>query len=212
MKWAVLVGGTGSNLRALLEQSLTVGLVISHRADAGALDIARSHGIAVCTLLPRDYPSRASYGQALRHQLTQAKIDAIALAGFMRWLDGDTVQAWWGKIFNIHPSLLPAFSGLHAVRQALAYGVSWTGVTVHVVDQGEDSGPIVAQIPIAVLPGDSEESLSERIHQVEHRLYAAVLKAFEAGSFYVDGRQVVWNRPVPGLERGNYAVGIDQCH
>jgi len=211
MKWSVLVGGKGSNLQALLDHSLEVGLVISHREGVGALQVAEAHGLAHTTILPGAFGSRAEYGQALRDALERTHIEAIALAGFMRWLDGETVAAWSGKIFNIHPSLLPAFGGMNAVGQALAHGVRWTGVTIHLVDEGEDSGPIVAQVPVPVLGDDTEESLSERIHRIEHQIYGPVLKAFEAESFGVHGRRVIWRHDIEGFEGGRYAVGIDQC-
>ena len=192
VRWAVLVGGTGSNLEALIQKGISVELVVSHKRQVRALEIARRHHIWHETLLPASYADRDAYGQALRRLLDGAKIDAIALAGFMRWLDPLTVETYRNRIFNIHPSLLPAFSGLNAVAQALAYGVGWTGVTVHLVDEGEDSGPIVAQEPVKVQPGDTEASLAERIHRVEHRLYGEVLQAFEHERFAVNGRRVVW--------------------
>lgn len=209
MKWAVLVGGTGSNLAALLRHGLGVELVVSHRRGVLALEVAREYGVPTVTLLPNAYPSREAYGDALRAELVQAKVDAVALAGFMRWLDCETVNAWSGRIFNIHPSLLPSFSGLNAVAQALAHGVRWTGVTVHVVDEGEDSGPIVAQVPVPIHRNDTEETLSARIHRAEHALYGPVLKAYEAKGFEVQGRNVVWHTGAPDLERGSYAVGVD---
>ncbi len=192
MRWAVLVGGAGSNLAALLERGVGVELVVSHRAGVGALAIARAHRVPAAVLLPSRYPSREAYGEALRQAFDDAAIDAVAMAGFLRWLDAETVQAYRGRIFNVHPSLLPAFPGLHAIRQALAYGVRWTGVTVHLVDEGQDTGPVVAQEPVPVEPADTEESLAARIHAVEHRLYGDVLQAFERQRFFVSGRRAIW--------------------
>lgn len=192
MKWAVLVGGTGSNLRAFLERGLEVCVVVSHRRDAGALDVAAEYNIPAVVLLPKHFRDRDDYGRALGRELAMAGAEGVALAGFMRWLDTATVQTWSGRIFNIHPSLLPAFAGLNAVGQALAHGVQWTGVTVHLVDEGQDSGPIVAQVPVEVTEGDTEASLSERIHCVEHSLYWQVLHAFEERKFYVEGARVHW--------------------
>lgn len=190
MKWAVLVGGQGTNLEAILAAGLSVDLVISHRAGVRALAVADGYGVDREVLLPRDFPDRDRYGQALRARLGERGIEAVALAGFMRWLDPGTVDAYRGRIFNVHPSLLPAFAGLNAIAQALAYGVVWTGVTVHLVDEGEDTGPIVAQEPVPVLESDTEETLAARIHAVEHRLYPETLRAFEQGAWYLEGRRV----------------------
>lgn len=194
MRWAVLVGGQGTNLEALLRAGLSVDLVVSHRAGVRALAVAETHRVESQVLLPRAFPDRDSYGRALVSIFRERGIEAVALAGFMRWLDPGTVDAYRGRIFNVHPSLLPAFRGLNAVGQALAYGVAWTGVTVHLVDEGEDTGPIVAQEPVRVLDSDDEETLAARIHAVEHRLYPETLVAFEQGAFHLDGRRVRWHR------------------
>ncbi len=210
MKWAVLVGGRGSNLQALLDHGLEVALVVSHREGVGALAVATAHRVRSATLLPSRFPSRLEYGRALRQALDAAEVDAIAMAGFMRWLDAETVEAWAGRVFNIHPSLLPAFSGINAVAQALAHGVQWTGVTVHLVDQGQDSGPIVAQVPVPVMRGDTELRLAQRIHEAEHQLYGRVLKAYEDRNFELVGQRVIWRIEPPQIEGGTHAVGIDQ--
>ncbi|MBX5467769.1 MAG: phosphoribosylglycinamide formyltransferase [Firmicutes bacterium] len=190
MKWGVLVGGQGTNLRALLEAGIEVVVVVSHRQGVGALDIAARWGVPAIVLLPRDYPDRAAYGEALRSILADYRVEAVALAGFLRWLDPKTVAAYKNRILNVHPSLLPAFPGLDGVDQALAGGVRWTGVTVHVVDEGHDTGPIVAQCPVPVAPDDDPSRLAARVHAVEHRLFPAVVKAFDAGLIRVDGRRV----------------------
>lgn len=190
MKWAVLVGGTGSNLRALLEHRVDVGVVISHRTGVGALEIADSFGVPWRVLTAREYPDRDHYGEVLRHALAEFDVNAIALAGFLRWLDDETVNRYRNCILNVHPSLLPAFPGLNAVQQALDYGVRCTGVTVHIVDEGQDSGPIVAQEPVAIEPDDTEESLLPRIHAVEHRIYPQAVRAFDQGLISISGRLV----------------------
>lgn len=181
MRWAVLVGGTGSNLAAILQSGFPVAVVVSHRKSAGALDIARRHGIPAEYLLPAQYPGRAEYDAALRRLLSRYEVEAIAMAGFLRWLHPETISAYPGRIVNIHPSLLPAFPGLNAVEQAYDHGVRWTGVTVHFVDEGHDSGPIIAQVPVPRHEHDRVEDLAARIHAAEHRLYPAVLKALEDG-------------------------------
>jgi phosphoribosylglycinamide formyltransferase-1 len=196
MRWAVLVGGQGTNLKALLEAGIEVAVVISHRAGVGALGIAANWGVPAEVLLPRQFPDRAAYGQALRAILARFGVEGILLAGFLRWLDKETVEHYRNRILNIHPSLLPAFPGLDGVGQALRWGVRWTGVTVHIVDEGQDTGPIVAQCPVPVAADDDEESLSAKIHAVEHRLYPAVVKAFDQGLIRVEGRQVRIAGPV----------------
>lgn len=181
MRWAVLVGGTGSNLRAIVESGLSVELVISHRADAGALAIAEAHRIPTRVVLAKDYPDRDAYDAALRDCLAEYNIERIAMAGFLRWLTSSTIAQYGGAILNLHPSLLPAYPGLHAIERAYRDGVLWTGVTVHFVDEGHDSGPIVAQVPVPRLPRDSIEDLASRVHAAEHQLYPEVLKAVDRG-------------------------------
>ncbi|MHB1955138.1 MAG: phosphoribosylglycinamide formyltransferase [Sulfobacillus sp.] len=181
MKWAVLVGGTGSNLHALLEQGIAVSLVVSHREGVGALGIARDYHVPVEVITAKTYPDRAQYDQALRYALQKYQIDAIAMAGFLRWLTPATIDVYGGRILNIHPSLLPAFPGLNAIEQAYRYGVRWTGVTVHFVDEGKDTGPVVAQLPIRIDPGDSMATVEERVHRAEHRLYPKVVEAMDKG-------------------------------
>ncbi|PSR33166.1 MAG: phosphoribosylglycinamide formyltransferase [Sulfobacillus benefaciens] len=179
MRWAVLVGGTGSNLRALLSEDVPVALVVSHRSGVGAIAIAEEFGVPVEVLTKREYPDRHDFDRELRQTLNRYDIDAIAMAGFLRWLTKETVDAFRGRIINIHPSLLPAFPGLHAIEQAYRYGVRWTGVTVHFVDEGQDTGPIIAQVPVRVDPGTSLGELETAIHKVEHDLYPKVVAALE---------------------------------
>lgn len=190
MKWAVLVGGTGTNLRALLEHGVNVAVVVSHRPGVKAIEVAGEFGVPVHVLSSREHPDRNRYGELLRDILTRYDVEAIALAGFLRWLDTATVERFSNRILNVHPSLLPAFPGLNAIRQALDYGSRWTGVTVHIVDEGEDSGPIVVQEPVAIEPGESEASLTARIHTLEHRLYPYAVQAMDRGIVKVDGRKV----------------------
>jgi phosphoribosylglycinamide formyltransferase-1 len=186
MKWAVLVGGTGSNLRALLQTGFPVSLVVSHRPGVGALAIAQAHHIPHAVITPKPFgKDREAYDAALREVLHQHQIEAVALAGFLRWLTATTVDHFRGRIVNIHPSLLPAFAGLHAIERAYAAGVLWTGVTVHFVDEGQDTGPVIAQTPVPRYPDDSLEALEARIHQAEHELYPKVLWA-------LDGHDIAW--------------------
>ncbi|MGC8488658.1 MAG: phosphoribosylglycinamide formyltransferase [Clostridia bacterium] len=190
MRWAALVGGTGSNLRALIAAGCPIALVVSHRPGVGALDIADAAGIPHIVLDPRQHSGREAYDAALLDVLREADIEALVLAGFLRILTAPVVRAYAGRAVNVHPSLLPAFQGLHAVRQALDYGVRVTGVTVHIVDEGLDSGPIIFQEALTVHPDDDEETLSERIHAIEHRLLPAAVRLLDQQHLSVIGRQV----------------------
>jgi phosphoribosylglycinamide formyltransferase-1 len=192
MRWAVLVGGRGSNLAALLAAGLDVRLVVSHRAHVGALDIAREASVTAHVLTARSHPDPVEYDAELAHLLEEAGVEAVVAAGFLRMLREPVLSRFPGRILNVHPSLLPAFPGLHAIEQALAHGVKVTGVTVHLVDAGLDSGPIVAQEAVEVLPGDTADTLAGRIHPVEHRLLPAAARALEQGRLVVAGRTVTW--------------------
>ncbi|MCY0881862.1 MAG: phosphoribosylglycinamide formyltransferase, partial [Firmicutes bacterium] len=158
MKWAVLVGGTGSNLEAMLKAGAPISLVVSHRAGVRALDIAAQYRVPAITVLPKDFASRTAYDDYLLRLLVDCGIDAVALAGFMRWMGSNIVEAYRGRLVNIHPSLLPAFAGLHAIEQAYDAGVFWTGVTVHFVDEGHDTGPIIAQ---SVVPRYAQDTVED---------------------------------------------------
>ncbi len=199
MKWAVLVGGRGSNLAALLESGLDVRLVVSHRARVGALDIAARAGVPARVLLPRKAEGPVALDRTLAEWLEAAGIEAVAAAGYLRILRAPVVDRYVGRILNVHPSLLPAFPGLHALEQALAHGVKVTGVTVHLVDAGLDSGPIVAQEPVPVLPGDTADTLGARVQAVEHRLLPAAAWALDEGRLEVRGRQVRWRQTSAGV-------------
>lgn len=192
MRWAVLVGGTGSNLRALLERGLTVNVVVSHREEVGALDIAQEFGVPCRVILPSHYPDRVAYDQALLGILREFCIEQIALAGFLRWLGTPIIEAFADRIINLHPSLLPSYVGLHAIERAFADRVLWSGVTVHGVDEGHDSGPILAQIPVAREKQDSLEEFRARIHQAEHRLYPEVALAVDRAEVSWHGHEVTY--------------------
>lgn len=172
---AVLASGQGSNFQALLDAaqrgdiSARIALLITNNPHAYALERAQRAGVAT-VIIPND-TDRIAYGEQLITTLHAHRIDLVCLAGFMRVIAANVVQAYRGRMLNIHPSLLPAFPGLHAIRQALATGVTETGVTVHLVDEGVDTGPIVLQEAVSMLADDTETSLTARIHTVEHRLY-----------------------------------------
>ena len=199
---AVMASGKGSNLQAILAEiaadscPITIELVISNCADAPALEIARQAGVPhVLHLDPSDYDDREAFDAACAQKIQQHQCEWIVLAGYMRILSNTFVQTFPEKIINIHPSLLPAFSGAHAVRDALNYGVKVTGCTVHLVDEELDSGPILAQITVPVFDDDDEESLHQRIHQGEHLLYPQVLSRMVQDGFTRNGRHIVWNQP-----------------
>lgn len=197
MRLAVLASGSGTNLQALLDTlaadpSIPAEIVVvgSDRPDAGALDRARASGIPTVASSLADHPDRAAWESALVDDLLRAGPDAVVLAGFMRILSGAFLRHWPDRVLNTHPSLLPAFPGAHAVRDALAHGVKVTGCTVHLVDEQVDHGPIVAQRPVEVMAGDDEASLHERIKAVEHELLPWSVAALAGGRLRVDGRHV----------------------
>jgi phosphoribosylglycinamide formyltransferase 1 len=202
---AVLVSGTGSNLAALLDAidadpgfGGEVVVVGADRADAGGLRIARDAGIATVVEELGDHPDRPTWEASLRRALEAHRPDAVVLAGFMRIVSGAFLAGWPDRVINTHPSLLPAFRGAHAVREALAYGVRLTGSTVHLVDEQVDHGPIVAQRAVEVLEDDDEAALHDRIKRVEHELLPACVKLLCRGELEVAGRRVrVLAAPVP---------------
>ncbi len=196
---AVLASGHGSNLQALLDHPAVgplVSLVVSDRAEAAALDRARGAGIPAVHLDPAVFPERADHDAALVGLLRQHRIDLVCLAGYMRILTPTAVRPFWGRMVNVHPSLLPAFPGARAIRDALEWGVKVTGVTVHLVDEEVDHGPILAQEPVAIRDDDDEGTLRGRIQEVEHRLYPAATMDLLEGRIRVDGRRVLRSEPV----------------
>ena len=193
---AVFCSGEGTNLQAILEAirrkrlKTVLAVVVSDHSSAFALTRARGAGIESLVLRPRDYPSRTEYEKALLRKLKARQIDAVVLAGFMRVLSPTFVRAYRHRILNIHPALLPSFRGMTALRDALRQGVKVTGVTVHLVDEGVDTGPIVLQEPVRVKPGDTEKTLHERIHRVEYRLYPKAIELLLQEKLRVVGRKV----------------------
>ena len=194
-RMVVLVSGHGSNLQALVDASADpaygarVVLVVSDRPDAYGLERARRAGIRTAVVRLADHPDRPSFDRALRDVVGAARPDVVCLAGFMRVLGSDFVRAFPNRIVNTHPSLLPAFRGAHAVREALAYGVRLTGCTVHLVDEEVDHGPVLFQATVPVEYDDDEASLHERIKREEHRLLPAAARLVAAGRVHLDGRR-----------------------
>jgi phosphoribosylglycinamide formyltransferase-1 len=195
----VLISGRGSNLQAIIdaiaEQRLhaTIAVVISNREDAKGLDHARDAGIETLVLSHRGYPQRADYDRVLVAELRKRDVRLVCLAGFMRLLGQEFVDAFPNAVLNIHPSLLPAFPGIDAQRQAWEHGVQVTGATVHFVTPELDAGPIVRQQPVPVLADDTPDTLSARILIAEHRLYPEAIQTVLSGHWHVDGRRVVFH-------------------
>jgi phosphoribosylglycinamide formyltransferase-1 len=191
----VLISGRGSNLQALIEAAAApdypaeIAVVISNRADAAGLDRAAAAGIPRQVIAATD---RAAFAAAAARILRDHAVELVALAGFMRLLDAEFVSAWRDRMINIHPSLLPAFPGLHAQHQALAAGVRFSGCTVHFVRAEIDTGPIIGQAVVPVLPGDDEARLADRILAAEYRLYPLAVRLYAEGRLRViDGKVVV---------------------
>ncbi|MDR7664403.1 phosphoribosylglycinamide formyltransferase [Methanosarcina sp. Z-7115] len=197
VKIAVLVSGRGSNLQAIIDsiekgyiKNAAINVVISNKANAYALERARNYGISAVFLNPDEY-DRAGYDREILNILKQHNTDLLLLAGYFRILGNEIIGIYRNRVLNIHPSLLPAFKGLHAQKQAFEYGVKVAGCTVHFVDEGLDSGPIILQKCVPVLPEDTEETLTARILEQEHIIYPEAVKLFTEGKLKIEGRNVV---------------------
>ncbi|PAE32292.1 phosphoribosylglycinamide formyltransferase [Bacillus sp. 7884-1] len=184
MKIAVFASGTGSNFTAILEAiqskkitNVQVALLVSDRPQALAVQKAKDHSIPVFTFNAKDYPNKQAYEEEILEKLTQRKVDFIVLAGYMRLLGHVLLEAYDRKIINVHPSLLPAFAGKDAIGQALDYGVKVTGVTVHYVDEGMDTGPVIAQRAITIDLYETRETLTKKIQEQEHSLLPEVIQS-----------------------------------
>lgn len=197
-KIVILISGRGSNLQALLSAQLpcSIAAVISNRADAEGLEIARQHGIATRVVPHRDYADRAAFDTALAQVIDGYQPDFIVLAGFMRILTAAFVNHYYGKLVNIHPSILPAYTGMNTHERALQDGVKIHGCTVHFVTPDLDHGPIIIQAAVPVLSNDTVQMLSERVLKEEHRIYVQALRwlCTDQVTLYAQGK-VVSNRP-----------------
>ncbi len=193
----MLLSGRGSNLEALAD-SVTAGripdaeisVVISNREDAPGLRRAAERRIPA-RVIPSKGVEREAYDRLVVAALNEARVDLVCLAGFMRLLSPYFVAAFRGRILNIHPSLLPSFPGLESQRQALDYGVKFSGCTVHFVDENLDAGPIVKQAIVSIEPGDTDETLAARILSEEHRIYTEAVRLVLSGKFRIEGRRVL---------------------
>jgi phosphoribosylglycinamide formyltransferase-1 len=198
----VLGSGKGSNLVAIADACASgkvpaeVAMVISDVADALILERARERKVPAQFIPPGKFRTKLDEAaeQAYIAALQSARVDLVVLAGFMRILKGDFLKAFPQRVVNIHPALLPSFPGLEAWKQALDYGVKFTGVTVHFVDQGVDTGPILAQQTVPILAGDTPATLHARIQEAERELYPATVAALARGEITVDGRRTIWRR------------------
>ena len=193
----VLLSGRGSNFEALADSvqagripDAEIAIVISNREDAPGLLRSTERGIAA-RAIPSKGLQREAYDRLVVAALNEARVDLVCLAGFMRLLSPYFVAAFPGRILNVHPSLLPSFPGLEAQRQALDYGVKFSGCTVHLVDENLDAGPIVAQAIVPVKPDDTEETLAARILNEEHRIYTEAVRLVLSGKFRIEGRRVL---------------------
>ncbi|WP_457640074.1 phosphoribosylglycinamide formyltransferase [Persephonella sp.] len=196
MDIVVLVSGRGSNLKAICEAYKTekikgkVKLVISNRKEAGGLSVAQEYGIPAEFHDPKTFSSREDYDRHLVERIRQENPDIVVLAGYMRILSDYFIDSFEGRLVNIHPSLIPAFKGIKAQKQAVDFGVRFSGCTVHFVTKELDSGPIIVQAVVPVNPDDDEKTLSDRILQYEHRIYPQALKWISEGRVKVSGRNV----------------------
>ncbi len=199
LRVGVLISGRGSNLKALLKDAQqpdavsTISCVLSSSQKAAGLELAAEAGVPHTFLSPKDYGSREAYDAAVAQVMRDHDVDLICLAGFMRILDAPFVNEWYGKLINIHPSLLPSFKGLHVHEQVIDAGVRITGCTVHFVSPEMDEGPIIAQAAVRVQAGDTPDAIAARVLTCEHQLYPSVVRAIAQGDVKLDGNAVQYS-------------------
>ena len=205
-KLGIICSGRGSNLASIIEAiergeiPAEIAVVIADKRDAYALERARAKGIPAVAVVHRDFTERADFERAMLDELHAHDVTLVVLAGFMRILSPVFVHAYTGRILNIHPALLPSFPGAHAHRDALAYGVKVSGCTVHFVDEGMDSGPIILQASVPVMEDDTEETLAARVLEQEHRIFPEAIKLYVEDRLRTDGRRV---HILPAAEGGS---------
>lgn len=201
LRLGVLASGGGSNLQAIIDRcrdgslAAEIAVVIANNPDAGALERAGRAGITARCINHRQYPVREDFDAALVAALQEAGVELVVLAGFMRIIGKVMLDAFPQRIINIHPALLPAFPGLHVQQQALDYGARFSGCTVHLVDGGVDTGPIIIQAVVPILPDDSADTLAARILEQEHRIYPRAIELFAEGRVRIEGRAVIIDPP-----------------
>ncbi|HCG98722.1 MAG: phosphoribosylglycinamide formyltransferase [Candidatus Aquicultor primus] len=196
VRLGVLISGSGSNLQAVIDRceagelGSEVAVVISSRADAYGLVRAEQHGIARVVLPRKAFADETSYNSAIRDTLKEHDVELVVMAGYMRLLGKEVLNAYVNRVVNLHPALLPSFAGAHGIKDALDYGVKVVGVTVHFANEVFDEGPIILQEALAVREDDTEETLAVRIHEIEHRILPAAIKLYSEGRLEVVGRKV----------------------
>lgn len=196
MNIAVFCSGNGTNLQAIIDAKASgaikgeVKLVVSDVPACFALKRAEKAGIKTLVVERKDFKSKKEFEKKILEGLKKEKIDLIALAGYMKMLSGDFINAYKNKILNIHPALLPSFKGAHGIKDAFSYGVKVTGPTVHFVTEDMDEGPAILQSPVTIKENDTEASLAERIHKEEHKIYPKAIQLFIEGRLKVEGRKV----------------------
>ena len=196
MNIAVLCSGSGTNLQAIIDAVKSgyipakITLVISDNKDAFALERAKKCGIETLILDKKDFKTREEFDRQIVKNLKKKDVGLVALAGFMRLLSPYFIKEYKNKIMNIHPALLPSFKGTHGIKDALEHGAKVTGPTVHFVDEELDHGPIILQSPVEIKEDDTEETLLERVHKEEHRIYPEAIKLFVEGRLKIEGRRV----------------------
>lgn len=213
----ILISGRGSNMQALVRAAqdpafpAEIVVVISNRPDAKGLDFARAQGIATEVVDHKSYTSRDAFDRALDAALKRHHVELIACAGFMRIMTQGFVESWRDRMTNIHPSLLPAYKGLHTHERALADGARRHGCTVHLVRNDVDDGPIIAQASVPVLKGDTPETLAARVLDAEHKIYPRALALMASGAFRIEGEKIVAASPdvklpifIPALSKGKH--------
>jgi phosphoribosylglycinamide formyltransferase-1 len=197
LKIGVLASGRGSNFQAVIdaiergEINAEISLLITDKPDAYAIERAKNHNISAHYINPKDFADKDSFYKHMADTLKKKGVGLVLLAGFMRLVGKPLLDAFPMKVMNIHPALLPSFPGLHGHGDALGYGVKISGCTVHFVDEGMDTGPIIIQAAVPVHHGDDEEALSERILAFEHRIYPLAVKLFSEGRLEVKDRKVI---------------------
>jgi len=196
LKLGVLISGNGSNLQSIIDHiekgflDAVIKIVVSNTADAFGLHRAKKHGIPFFVLENKNFKRKEDFDQELVRILQEQGVDLVVLAGFMRILTPTFLRAFPQRVMNIHPALLPSFPGLHAQKQAFDYGVKISGCTVHFVDEGVDTGPIIIQAAVPVLDDDTDETLAARILKEEHRIYPQAIQWFAEGKLDIRGRKV----------------------
>ena len=201
LRLGVLASGGGTNLQAIIDRcqdgslDASIALVLTNNPDAGALDRARRAGIPTACVNHRDFATREEFDCALVKSLQAAEVELVVLAGFMRIITQTFLDAFPQRVINIHPALLPAFPGLHVQQQAIDYGARFSGCTVHFVDSGVDTGPVIIQAVVPVLADDTADGLAERILEQEHQIYPRAIQLIAEGRVKVKGRQVTVDPP-----------------